>query len=472
MIAPFKLRTKLALSYAILFAILLGIGGFAVYRLMAFRLKADADDNLVDHLAGLWGYIQFHDGKPTIAYDPNNPYLTYFLHEATRFYQVYDATSGSVLLESDDSAVMKLAIPTDKVRELVRTPGIDTVSYHGVPIRFRSAVFQADGHSYLLRVGVSIERDLADITELKKILLSMFPITILITGAGVYWMAGRSLRPLRNLQREANTITITQLNRRLRLRGAHDELDALARTFNEVFSRLDAGVQQMRNFAGYMAHELRTPMTVLRGETEVELMRLDLSPEWRAHLKSHLEEYDKLNQLINRFLLLAKAETGAIELHKQPVDLSGITRLVTDHLEAIAISKGVILQLEVEDSIQVTADRQWMERAILNLLDNAIKFSSKGAEIRLSVRREDSQVVLKMIDHGQGIAGEDLPHVFDYFYRAASSEGRQSAAGGLGLALTKWIIEGHGGTIRVDSKVGEGSIFTIVLPSATNPVIV
>jgi heavy metal sensor kinase len=465
-----KLQTKLALGYALLFALLLGIAGAAVHHLMALRLTTEADDNLVDHLAGLWGYIEFRDGKPVVLQDPKNTYVTYFLREATRYYQLYDAGSGSLLLESDDSSIMHLALPSEQARQLAHHPGIDRVASNGVPLRFRSAIFQSKGHSYLLRVGVPVERDLQVIDELRSVLLLLLPITTVIVIAGAWWMAGRSLQPLRILQQEASAISITQLGRKLPVSDAHDELDALAETFNDVFARLNVGVQQIRNIAGYMAHELRTPLTIMRGEAEVELIQPDLPSKCRLHLESKMEEYERLSQLINRFLLLAKAETGDIALHKEPLVISSLINEIATQITPLADHAGVKLETDVDETVCVSADRQWIERALLNLLDNALKFTPRGGTVRVSLRKEDSRAVLEVADTGQGIASENLPHVFDYFYRGEDTL-HPNPAGGLGLTLTKWIVEQHGGTISAASTLGQGAIFTITLPVIAEPVL-
>ena len=470
MLRPVKLRTKLALGYALLFAVLLGSGGTAVYHLMALRLTTEADDNLVDHLAGLWGYIQFRDGTPVVLHDPNNNYVTYFLREATRYYQLYDAESGALLLESDDSSIMRLALGVEQARELVRRPGIDRVVSEGVPLRFRSAIFHSNGHPYLLRVGVSVERDLHLIDELRSVLLILLPITTMIAIVGAWWMAGRSLQPLRALQRGASAISITQLDRKLPVRGANDELDALAESFNEVFARFQVGVQQIKNIAGYMAHELRTPITILRGEVEVELIQPDLPSKCRVHLESKMEEYEKLNQLINRFLLLTKAETGDIVLHKEPMILSELIDEIVNQIAPVASNAGVNLETEIDHSLRVAADSQWIERALLNLLDNALKFTPRGGTVRISLREYEGVATVEVADTGLGIKEKDLPNVFKYFYRGEGSL-QPNPVGGLGLTLTKWIVEQHGGTIGVSSKVGVGSRFTFTLPLAAEPAV-
>jgi len=462
---PLKLRTKLALSYATLFVTLLGSSGIAVYQLMAYRLRAAADDNLVDHVAGLWGYIDFHGDRPAIRFDPRNPYVTYFLLEATRYYQIYDAGDGHILLESEGSAIAHLALDPAAARLLGSDPGIDTHTHSKMPVRFRSALFEANGRSYLLRVGVSIEHDLTDLAELRNVLLLLLPFTTSLGVFGAWWMAGRTLRPLRDLEKEASEISIVQLNRRLPDRGTKDELDSLVQTFNHVLSRLEASVRQMRSFADFMAHELRTPMTVLRGEVEVELMRPDLPQEWREHLQSHLEEFGKLQGLINRFLLVAKAETGGIHLQNQPLQLSDLLRSIAKDLEPLANNYGVKLIMTGDTGLEILADPGWIERAFMNLVANALKFTPGGGRIQIITRRVSRTVTVEIRDTGCGISAKDLPHIFEHSYRAADSEAQHSTPGGVGLALTKWVIVQHRGAIHVTSAPGEGTVFTVTLPS-------
>ena len=463
--APLKLRTKLALSYAALFVTLLGSSGIAVYQLQAFRLRDAADDNLIDHLAGLWGYVGFDGDKAAIRFDPQNSYVAYFLREATRYYQLYDARNGKLLLESGDSALQQLALSPVGVLRVAADQGIDTQTRHNVPLRFRSAVFQANGRSYLLRVGVSVEHDLASLAELRNVLIFLLPIATAIGIPGAWWMAGRTLRPLRNLEIEASEISIQQLGRRLPQRGTKDELDSLAETFNLVLSRLEASVRQMRSFADFMAHELRTPMTVLRGDVEVELMRPDVPEEWRTHLVSHLEEFDKLSRLINRFLLIAKAETGGIQMRRERLDLRQSLASLARELEPLSQNYAVQVILTGETDVEVLVDREWMERAFLNLLDNALKFTPGGGRIQVTTRRVANTVTVEIRDSGPGISVKDLPHIFEHSYRAADAQAQNETPGGLGLALTKWVIVQHRGAIHVTSAPGEGAVFTITLPS-------
>jgi two-component system, OmpR family, heavy metal sensor histidine kinase CusS len=463
--APFKLRSKLAIWYALLVVVTMGSLSVALFELVELRLTAEADDNLVDHLAGFWGYVHFNNGKPSLVFDPNNEYLKYFLREATRYYQIYDAETGALLLESDDSALMRLALSPEQVGTLVRRPGIDNLAHAPSPLRFRSAVFVANEHPYLVRVGVSVEQDVTNLSELRRVLVWLVPLTAALAAFGSWRLAGRVLRPLRDLEQAASAISITQLRRRLPQRGSNDELDSLAITFNQVLTRLDASVIQMRDFADFMAHELRTPMTILRGEIEVELMRSDLPDEWRSHLESHLEEFGKLHRLIDRFLLVAKAETGGIQLEIRRISLSDLAQGLVELMQPLAESMGVQLSTVNQGDVEGNADKVWMERALSNLMDNALKFTRAGGEIRIAVHDAPSGAVIEIADSGCGIDPIDLPRIFDRFYRAAHTRSSSPGPGGLGLSLAKWVIEQHHGTISVRSVVNEGSTFTIYLPA-------
>ena len=469
MIPPLRLRTKLALSYAVLFAILLTVAGVAVYRVMALGLTAAADDNLVDHCAGLWGYIRFHDGKPTLAHDPSNPQTVYFLSDATRYYQLYDADNGQLLLESEDSSLLHLALPVAQVRRLVASPGIDATTMQGVPLRFHSALFRADGHPYLLRVGVPVEHDLEQLALLQRVLWLLLPITTLIAVLAAWWMARKALRPLQDLENEAHAISINQLHRRLRQRGTHDELDALAATFNQVFARLEDAVHRMKQFAATMSHELRTPLTVLQGEAEVALLQPDMPESCRLVLGSQLEEFRKLKRLVNSLLTLARAEAGEITLNKRDFDLAQLALTLCDQMEPVAKARGVPLRADCPAPIITCGDVGWLERVILNLLDNAIKFTPSGGAVQVTVRTAGTLAILEVSDTGIGIAEQTLPHVFDPFYQAGNSEPKHAEGAGLGLALAKWVIEAHGGAIQAASRLGKGSVFTVTLPLVPTP---
>jgi heavy metal sensor kinase len=271
------------------------------------------------------------------------------------------------------------------------------------------------------------------------------------------------------LTNAASKIGISNLSVRLPRRGAGDEIDRLADTFNQTFARLEDAVQQMRQFTASISHELRTPLTALRGEAEVALMEARTPEGYRRVLASQLEEFDKLTQMINRLLTLARAEGGEIHLATDRVNVSDLVSSLAAQMEPMVSWKNIHLQVNVDDDIFVGGDRDWLESAVLNLLDNAIKFTPEGGEVDVAVSMKDQTVRLDIRDTGIGIPAEALPHVFERFFRAEPSRSKEFEGAGLGLALVKWVVENHRGRVGVESEIGKGSCFTIWLPAATVP---
>jgi heavy metal sensor kinase len=259
-------------------------------------------------------------------------------------------------------------------------------------------------------------------------------------------------------------MTISDLHRRLPLKGNRDELDRLAETFNDMFGRLERAVGQMKDFTASISHELRTPLTALRGEAEVALARARSEADYRRVLESQLEEFGKLSGMIDRMLTLARAEAGQIQLARDAVNLSDLARSLVEQMEVVADNKSVSVTAELAGEVFVNGDQGWLERAILNLLDNAIKFTPPGGRVVVAVSVRDGEAMLEVRDNGIGIEREALPRIFERFFRADPARSKETEGAGLGLSLVEWIVREHQGNIRVRSRPGEGSSFEIALP--------
>ncbi|MFB3813525.1 MAG: ATP-binding protein [Terriglobales bacterium] len=456
-------RTKLTLFYAALLAVVMGGAGSLLYRSAAARFDAVINARLTGLCSGLWGYIDFTGGQPVITYDPEQHEILHFVRSGARYYQLYDGEDGRVLAQSDDSALMHLELSPAQVIKSVGSPRFEDVEIRGVPLRFYSALFHYNRHHYLLRVGTVLEEEVSELAELRNILLVLIPVVTIFAALAGWWLAGRVLRPLQALQSAAQAIGITHLDRRLPLRGTNDELDALAQTFNEVFARLETSVGRIKQFTANISHELRTPLVVLQGETEIALMKPGLTEECRQILSSQLEEFDKLRKLTNQLLTLAQADAGQIRLQKEVVDISALACALRDHAEVLAASRGIDLCAKCPAPVAVAGDSSWLERMVLNLLDNAIKFTAPGGRVEIATGSSGAHAYIQVSDTGIGISAESLPHIFDRFYRSDSSRSEVEGAG-LGLSLVKWIVEAHGGSIHATSTLGAGSQFTVLLP--------
>ncbi len=455
------LRTKLTLSYAALFAVVLVLIGAVLYHLVVLRLDYVVNERLTQMAAGLWGHMKYTGGRPSLPEDPED----YFVRTAAQYFQLYDAQSGGLLARSEESERMHSELSPSEVKRLAKDPGFDEVTSGRVAFRFCSAVFRdADRHPYLLRVGLPLVQVQEARDELIKTLMLVLPAGVLLAWVVGWWMAGNALKPVQELRTAAHQIGISQLNHRLPLRGTRDELDGLAETFNQVFARLEDAVGNMKQFTASISHELRTPLTALQIETEMALMRPGLPEEYRRVLVSQLEEFQKLNRLINRLLELARAEAGEIQLTTRAFDLSAVLHSLIEQIEPIAASKNVSLALRCSDPIRLAGDQHWLERAILNLVDNAIKFTPDGGRVWIEAAARNGSAAIEVFDTGIGIPEESLGHIFERFYQVDASRSKQVQGVGLGLAIAKWIVEAHHGSIEVKSETGVGSCFAILLP--------
>jgi heavy metal sensor kinase len=439
--------------------------GFLAYRTLSNRLLNNVDDQLEEMATGLRGYLKFPHGKPELVADPNDAEQMFFVQSAGRYAQIYDATTGELLYESRDLVILNLELTPAEVHQAARDQAIGEIENERIHLRVHnSLVRQPHGRVYLLRVGISMQPMHNALNQFRRTLLFLIPLGIIAAALAGWWIARLALRPIRELSIAAHDIRVSDLERRLPVRGTNDELDQLADAFNGVLSRLEQSVQQLRDFTANISHELRTPLAALRGETEVALSMPRSRDEYRHVLESQLEEFEKLSRLVNDLLTLARAESGGIALRSEPVDLPELARAATEWLRPLAEDRGIALELEADEGVVIAGDSHWLEHMLLNLLDNAIKFTPRGGSIRLRVGSEGERATIEVSDSGIGIPAEALTHIFDRFYQVEQSRSRQSGGTGLGLALVSWIVDAHSGRIEAHSQPGIGTSFKTFLP--------
>jgi heavy metal sensor kinase len=460
------LRTRLTVFYTAVFALLLTSMSVLAYRALASQLDADATDSLTRLTNGLHGYLRFEDGVPTVAFDAGDDDAAAFIHDATRYYQIYDANSGVLLVQSEALGPLGLRFTPREVREFRDRPDLEDVRTDYGRIRISNSLIAAGpGQTYLLQVGASLETMDSALSRFLQLLLWSVPVALLITALAGSWVASIALAPLSRLAAATRTIGVTSLQQRLPVRGANDELDGVAQSFNDALARLERAIGEMRQFSTALAHELRTPLAALRGEIELALLRPGSDQAYRATLASQLEEIDRLKRLIDQLLTLARAEAGQIPLKRERVGLSSLTASVVEQMEPIAQARDIDLRLAVSGEVSVEqGDAEWLRRLLLNLLDNALKFTQPGGTVAVNLSQMNGFVTLQVRDSGVGMSSDSMAHVFEPFYRADPSRSGRVEGAGLGLSLVKWIVDRHGGTIDVDSEPGRGSTFTVQLP--------
>jgi heavy metal sensor kinase len=466
-VKPLTLRTTLSLSYAAILALLLAALGFSYYRLLARQLELDAAADLDEVTSGLHGYLHFGSGMPSLVYDRNDPEEVAFIEKATRYYQIYDANSGLLLLQSPALEPLGLHYVPAEVQAFRAGPRVHEMRTDQGRLKISSSVVAPNpGEAYLLQVGVSLDRADRALERFQRLLLWSVPLGLVaVVGAG-RWMVGRALAPLVRLAEATRTISVTNLHQRLPVRGAGDELDEVSLAFNDLLARQEQAIGEMRQFSAALAHELRTPLAVLRGETELALRHPGSLDEQRRRMSSQLEEFDKLARLINRLLTLARAEAGEIHIAHARVDLAEVATSIVEQMEPVAEARQITLSCEAAGAVIVVGDAGWLERLLLILLDNAIKFTPERGRVSLQVAQETGTARLEVHDSGPGISPDAMPHLFERFYRADPARSRESEGAGLGLALARWIADAHQASIEVSSQPGTGSTFTVRLPLA------
>ena len=373
---------------------------------------------------------------------------------------------------------------------------------------------------YLVRVGAPAEGVDEAIRRVSVLLLVLTPSIFVIALAGGWILVGRALKPVDEMTRTALSIGSRHLDVRLVPPRTDNEIGRLASALNEMIARLDRSFRQTERFSADASHELKTPLTTIRGEAEVALMG-DLKPEQvRATLHSIVEETERLSEIVNNLLLLSRADADQVRLQHEPVSLDQVAMQAFEPMERLAHRKSITLDIAAMEEITLTGDGLWLHQLITNLLHNAINYTPEGGTVTLSLTRETSLAplplhpiagtrsggsrsqspdsrpstpnygsaplppnnggklaaggasqgpgqefaVLKVWDTGPGIPPEHLPHIFDRFYRVDSGRSREQGGSGLGLNIARWVVESHGGALTAESAPGQGATFTARLP--------
>jgi heavy metal sensor kinase len=323
------------------------------------------------------------------------------------------------------------------------------------------------GGRYRVAVAEDEEGARRALGSMARTLALGYPLALLLAVGGGYLLAGRLLAPVGSMARKADEITADRLNERLPVENPNDEFGRLAAVFNRTLGRLQDSFERLRRFTADASHELRTPLTAMRSVGEVVLRDQHEATAYRDAIGSMLEEVDRLTRLAESLLLLTRADSNAARATRQPLDLAALARDVVEHVRALADEKSQTIDIDLAAAAIVPGDRLILRQALMNLLDNAIKYTPLHGVIRVKVAStSDGDVTLEVRDNGPGIPREEQTKVFERFYRVDKARSRELGGAGLGLAIAKWAVEVNGGRIELDSAIGRGSTFRIVLPAA------
>ncbi len=448
------MRAKLVLLYAVILSIV--IAGFSIALEIGVRrsLVEALDQELQARARSVVALSEFEDGewhvetKAGLHHEYGKDKDLYYVLADSDGKVVLSSQPGLKLAETDgareNGAFRELTLSLQKLRD--REEG-------GKPISVRIAC------------GKSMAGLEAAMTSLTATLWIVAPLVLILSMAGGWLLVSRALRPIDRMARTAEKIQATDLSQRIDA-GGKDELARLARTLNDMFDRLQSAFDRQTRFTADASHELRTPLSVIAGNVELALKRPRDAEDYREILKDVGEATDRMRSIVEGLLTLARADAKIIPLKREPVSLTALADEFTRMVRPLAEKQDVKVSVQSEGDVVVLGDRDRLKELVSNLITNAIRYNRPGGAVTVRLALEGGRGTMTVDDTGIGIPAEDLPHIFERFYRVDKARSREVGGSGLGLAIVKWIVEAHAGTISATSTPGTGSRFLVTLPAS------
>ena len=460
-----SIRARLTVWYVGLLAFVLVIFGVSVYALLSYRSYAEVDRSVQATADQIVAAIRAENNPVSVLISGRVrlPAADVF-STADTYWQVV-RTDGIIAARSANLGDQSLPLDSGTLQQTAQDESVlATVRVGDARLRMYSTPLTLlENHIGTVQVGASLQGVDATLRRAAGLMGGGMLLAVLLAAVVGYALARSALRPVDQVTQAALHITRAEdLGRRLPAPAAQDEVGRLSATFNEMLGRLDELFRAQQHLVADVSHELRTPLTAIQGN--LDLLRrgaLD-DPDARREATESIEaEVNAMSRLVADLLLLAQADAG-LKLELQPVELD--TLLLEAYRHAQARAQGVKVRLGDEDQALVMGDPDRLRQLLRNLVDNALKYTPAGGEVTLALRRASGWVCVSIVDTGIGIAPEDIPHIFERFYRSDKARTRGRGGAGLGLSIAQWIAEAHNGRITVESQAGNGSVFTVWLP--------
>jgi two-component system OmpR family sensor kinase len=447
-------RVRLTVWYVGCFAALFALLTVGLYGVLSRALTSRLDESLLSQAAT--ASALFQDEMEETRNDPAK--------SATEAVSNMRLRAGKVAV-LDGARVLAASGPFDAVAAVRPMSAGATESAYAIP-GARAAVnrFNCNGRAYAAVAAEPLDAIEADRAAIRRAMFLAFPLILGIAGAGGYWFATRGMAPLDAMAAQARRITGSNLDARLQIGDAGEELTALAESFNELLQRLDQSFDNMRRFVADASHELRTPVAVIRGEADVTLAKERSAAEYKESLAIVLDESRRLSRLVDDLLNLARADAGRVTLQAQEFYWNDLLSECCRSVQSLAAARKIELECRCAADAPFWGDEELLRRMTLNLLDNAIRYTPPGGKVMAELETHAGGVRIRISDTGIGIGAEAAAHVFERFFRADKARSRGNGGFGLGLAIVKWIAESHRGGVELASRPGAGSTFTVTLP--------
>ena len=469
-----KIHTRLSLWYfSVSFIILLvfSLGTYLGMQRLLFRALDQELNILIDSIER--NYDPFFDHFEDLLFSPDNSnrYLEHYI-------QIYNIDNDLIYASPMTARVdLGLSVLTQSDKLNVNRQGH---IYQNFPWNQENLLgimtFRVVGRKIFFNnrpigwvvVGLPIQRIEKSMENLLRVLIISIILAVIMIATGGYILTRKALNPVNQITSRAREISFRNLNQRIEVYNPDDELGKLSLVLNDLLERLQKAFESQRQFLADAAHELKTPLAILRTHWEDEINNSDISLDQKEKFVQDIETISRLSHLINNLLLLSQTEAVEINFNFAPIRLDEIIRDVIDDATILAEIKKQSIEIRELAVLTVMGDKMRLYQLFFNIIDNAIKYSDQESKILVSLDRQNNYARIEIQDNGDGISKEDLPHVFERFYRIKKDRARQTGGSGLGLAISKLIVDSHHGSIQLKSELGKGSVFTVFLPLLKN----
>ena len=452
-----SIKFRLTLWYLVAIAVLLLIFGTVAYLMLSYNLNQNLDNALRTRVTELRTTLAVEYGYAVFAAQPDELLLIY--------------NADGALLQRFGPDIEFANIKGLVEHALAGESSFSTVANRdGQEMRLDAAPLAVDpGTRTAIIVGRST-KDIRNVLGVFRYILGVAGITVVIlAGLGGWFLANWTLKPVDRITRTAQDIGESDLSRRIDVDN-DDELGRLAATLNRMIERLEAAFNRQRQFTADASHELRTPLAVIQAEATLALSKERTEAEYRKSLELVSQEIAYMSSIIGKMLFLARSDAGKEPLNLEEVKINELLAEISADIEVLAREKGIHFKLGPLENLTVNGDRVRLRLLLLNLLENAVRYTPAGGSISVAAVGKNGMAFIAINDTGIGIPAEHLPHIFERFYRVDKARSRADGGAGLGLAIARYFAELHGGRIEVESEVGKGSTFSVILPlSSSNP---
>lgn len=451
---------RLTLWYFVIFALAQTVFGVGMWILLRHHLYDLVDDSLEDQTQDLRNFMQAQKKEASIAKLQEEVNETYTLEHSGDYLELY-TDEGALIYRSTFLQSHRVTLPANHGTHAV----FGNTRIGRRHFRFTLQKFEANNHVYTAMMGTPTNDVIETLDLFQSSLLMLAAALFLVAAGGGYWLSRRALAPVDSLVQTAREISGANLDNRLPKLETGDELQRLSDTLNEMLGRIETAFSRITQFTADASHELRTPVSLIRTEAELALRRSRDETEYKESLRHILLEAERTTSLIEQLLTVARADSGRETLHMQPFNLAQTLSRVVDDWRQVATVRGLQFSADIVEDARVLGDEAALRRLAEILLDNALKYTPSPGKIHLSFHQRGDRAVLTVQDSGVGIAPEEQEKIFERFYRVDKARSREQGGAGLGLAIARWIVTQHRGSLALESQRGQGAIFRAELPA-------